>query len=203
MFIFCPKCGQRLEVDREHIGETAPCPACLEPIIIEDVETPTSVKLIACPDCGREVSKRAAACPHCGAPLAEAPKAAAVIQTVVQGEPTRNVAEIIHEKWPWRIGWLLAVLGIISVVLAVVFKGNQTIAWPVVAFFCFFVMALCFRQKYIKCHRCGHEGDFKTSGGPNGCAFILLLCIGILPGLIYMFAVPTHRSCPRCGQEAK
>ena len=47
------------------------------------------------------------------------------------------------------------------------------------------------------------KGYFKTSGGPNGCAFILLLCIGILPGLIYMFAVPTHRSCPRCGQEAK
>ena len=205
MKIQCPHCSQKYEVGEEFIGQAVHCEKCEKDFIVEESGNVPSAGtdssnscLFSCPDCGHEVSKRASTCPHCGAPL-QAEAAPVVIQTAGF---TRDVAEIIYETWPWRLGWFFAVLGTVSVILAIIL-GNKPIVWPVPAFICFFIMALCFRQRYIKCHRCGYEGDFKTSGGPNGCAFILLLCLGILPGLIYMFAVPTHKTCPRCGQEAK
>ena len=53
------------------------------------------------------------------------------------------------------------------------------------------------------CTRCGYAGAPHTSshGGPSGCLLILLLCIGIVPGLLYLVFTSTTkmRHCPQCG----
>jgi hypothetical protein len=53
------------------------------------------------------------------------------------------------------------------------------------------------------CLRCGYAGPpISTShGGPDGCLGLVLLCLGILPGVLYfIFASTTQvRHCPQCG----
>ena len=53
------------------------------------------------------------------------------------------------------------------------------------------------------CLRCGYAGPpiAASTGGPDGCLTVLLLCAGILPGVLYVIFVGTtqHRSCPQCG----
>lgn len=53
------------------------------------------------------------------------------------------------------------------------------------------------------CLRCGYAGPPVTAshGGPSGCLAVVLLCVGILPGVLYLlFAGSTEtRSCPQCG----
>lgn len=53
------------------------------------------------------------------------------------------------------------------------------------------------------CGRCGFYGAAMVSshGGPSGCLAVVLLCCGVLPGLLYLFftnSVET-RHCPQCG----
>ena len=48
----------------------------------------------------------------------------------------------------------------------------------------------------------GVIGTPGISGSPNGCAFLLLLCVGILPGPIYLFIIPKKYSCLKGGTEA-
>ncbi len=53
------------------------------------------------------------------------------------------------------------------------------------------------------CLRCGYAGPPVTAshGGPSGCLAVILLCFGLLPGVLYLlFASGTYTmSCPQCG----
>ena len=94
MFIFCPKCKQKYEVDDEYAGVEVHCEKCGNAFTVqtdrEKVKIPpppsgtlisrhvtpgtsrepaASLLVVRCSDCGENVSSRAAACPHCGAPV--------------------------------------------------------------------------------------------------------------------------------------
>ncbi len=46
---------------------------------------------------------------------------------------------------------------------------------------------------------CNYRGTGKASGGKSLIVLILLLCLGIIPGLIYLFwPIDKHLGCPRC-----
>ena len=47
---------------------------------------------------------------------------------------------------------------------------------------------------------CGYRGSGKPAGSKSGCLLIILLCLGIIPGLIYLlFFGKSGIICPRCG----
>ena len=47
---------------------------------------------------------------------------------------------------------------------------------------------------------CGYQGKGKQVGGSNGCLLIILLCLGILPGILYLLWAPKKGVvCPKCG----
>ncbi len=51
---------------------------------------------------------------------------------------------------------------------------------------------------------CGYRGTGKTSGGKSLIVLILLLCLGIIPGLIYLFWPSSqHLGCPRCNMRVR
>lgn len=56
---------------------------------------------------------------------------------------------------------------------------------------------------HVLCPNCRCVGipNVSTVGGPSGCLAIVLLCFGILPGVLYLlFASGTdYRHCSRCG----
>lgn len=51
---------------------------------------------------------------------------------------------------------------------------------------------------------CGYRGRGKRIGGQSGCLLVILLCLGIIPGLIYMmFSGASGIQCPRCGMRVR
>lgn len=47
---------------------------------------------------------------------------------------------------------------------------------------------------------CGYRGEGKKVGGNNGCLILILLCFGILPGILYLLFCPRKGVvCPKCG----
>lgn len=90
MFIFCPKCKQKYEVDDKYAGVEVHCEKCGNAFTVQvdreksEIPPPPGVMVsrpavpkepvppslvVRCSDCGGNVSSRAAACPHCGAPV--------------------------------------------------------------------------------------------------------------------------------------
>lgn len=60
----------------------------------------------------------------------------------------------------------------------------------------------CLSRKKIKC-ACGFHGVPRGTSKRNGCIFFLLLCIGIVPGLIYYIVKPKRVECPWCGSPLR
>jgi proteolipid membrane potential modulator len=51
---------------------------------------------------------------------------------------------------------------------------------------------------------CGFKGIGKASGGKSLIILLLLLFLGILPGLLYAFwPIKQHLACPRCGMQIR
>lgn len=47
---------------------------------------------------------------------------------------------------------------------------------------------------------CGYQGTGKKSGGTSGCLLVILLLLGVLPGILYLlFCGKPGVICPRCG----
>ena len=47
---------------------------------------------------------------------------------------------------------------------------------------------------------CGYRGTGKESGGTSGCLLLILLFLGILPGILYLlFCGKPGIICPKCG----
>lgn len=51
---------------------------------------------------------------------------------------------------------------------------------------------------------CQYRGPGKKVGGSNGCLILVLLCLGILPGLLYlMLCEKKGVACPQCGMRIR
>lgn len=224
MKTFCPHCGILYDISENYTGKSITCRRCSSDFIVypandgagnnrapkPPVPPPSapaaSSRLTTCPDCGQSVSLRASSCPHCGAPL-NAPQPpvypqqqyAPMPNASQQGVFTKNIATLEHNPIADIFGSILLIISFILLVIGIN-SGYQFILMSFITLICAIGCFAGFRT--IMCSRCGYHGRPIQYGGPNGCAFILLLCIGIVPGLIYMFAVPTHYKCPNCGQEA-
>ena len=55
-------------------------------------------------------------------------------------------------------------------------------------------------MQLIKCPECEYEGNAKAQQSGSLLLTILLLLLGLLPGLIYIYCINISRrySCPRC-----
>ncbi len=223
MKTFCPHCGILYDISENYTGKSITCQRCSSDFIVypanekvENNRTPvsslppppaTSSRLTTCPDCGQSVSLRASSCPHCGAPLNVQPppvfqhQQSALLPNVPQqgGGFTKNIAMLEHNPIADVCGAILLIISF-TFLLVGINTGYQFLLISFITLICAIGCFAGFRT--ISCSRCGYHGRPIQYGGPNGCAFILLLCIGIVPGLIYMFAVPIHYKCPNCGQEA-
>ena len=85
--------------------------------------------------------------------------------------------------------------------------GNN---WHFLVFLGFSAFAVLFsftepveRYVHIICpnQNCNYVGDAKTTGGPNGCVFFILLLLAVVPALIYYLICGKQRTviCPKCG----
>lgn len=156
---------------------------------------PAESRTTTCPDCAGIVSKRAVACPHCGARLA----AANVIPSAPQ--PVDYQAQMAHAYRAYTIPALIFII-IGTVTTAIGLAGQLHFAVPFIG-----VMVLLFglallSSRYVNCGRCGRRGPAKVSGGSGGTAIILLL-LGIVPGVLYMLLCPARYSCRFCGNDVK
>lgn len=59
------------------------------------------------------------------------------------------------------------------------------------------------RYVHVICpnQNCNYVGEAKTTGGPNGCVFFILLLLAVVPALIYYLVCGKQRTviCPKCG----
>ena len=47
---------------------------------------------------------------------------------------------------------------------------------------------------------CRYRGKGKPIGGANALLFLILFCLGILPGILYLMCCPKRGTiCPKCG----
>lgn len=52
--------------------------------------------------------------------------------------------------------------------------------------------------------QCGYRGTGRATGGRSGCLLIVLLMLGLIPGLIYMlFTGKSGVCCPKCGMRIR
>ena len=52
---------------------------------------------------------------------------------------------------------------------------------------------------------CNYRGPGKSDGSKSGCLLLILLCLGILPGILYLLFCGKSNSmiCPRCGMRIR
>lgn len=52
---------------------------------------------------------------------------------------------------------------------------------------------------------CGFRGEGRVEGSSSGCLILVLLCFGVLPGILYLLFCGQHNSviCPRCGMRIR
>lgn len=51
---------------------------------------------------------------------------------------------------------------------------------------------------------CGYSGAGREQGARSGCLLVVLLCLGILPGIIYLlFFGKPGIVCPKCGMKIR
>ena len=175
----CPACGQHLEYGEDFAGTTAPCPKCGA-----EVSFPN---LTVCPDCGAEVSRRADVCPQCGAPLAKS-------------EPVGTAPGKVTEEYQFVIfATLIFIAGAILTFPAIQAFQLWGFILPLVALY---GASACWERRFsLKCS-CGCHDRPKVTGDAGCLTAIFLLCLAVIPGLIYL-AVMSHPRfyCPKCGRE--
>jgi hypothetical protein len=89
-----------------------------------------------------------------------------------------------------------------SFVVAGIFSYNLWIPNFLIVLALFFCGWGFLSRKHIEC-ACGYHGKPDYMSKRDGCGLFLLLCIGILPGLIYCIVKPKKIECPWCGSFAK
>lgn len=217
MKAICPRCKAEYDVEQQETEIEAECP-CGQKFIVAARQNrpsidkpnlplpkphavPPGVALVECPDCGRQVSRHAVACPGCGRPIASPqrastrPAAAATTAAAVHGGA--EFAETYIPKPNLIIGLGLCGLGLACLIPA---AGFDLPGWYAGTFWGMLFGLICLSVRHVDCHRCGHKGSGKMISSPNGCAFFLLLLLGVIPAFIYYFIVKIKYRCIKCGQ---
>lgn len=155
---------------------------------------PTEPRTTTCPDCAGIVSKRAVACPHCGARLA----AANVIPSTPQVDYQAQMAHA-YRAYPGP-SLIFILIGMATTVNGL--AGQLHLAVPFIGVMVMLFGLALLSSRYVNCGRCGRRGPAKVSGGSGGTAVVLLL-LGIVPGILYMLLCPARYSCRFCGNDVK
>lgn len=198
--ITCPSCGQEYDVSETYIGQKVEC-GCGTKFIAEEAQR-------RCPMCGEKVLLSAQKCKHCGEKFGiQSSKKMQRIESVQA--PAINVPKIPETYYPSKkmtyVGSVMILLSLLVTFCQSFFHINSFLSglsmWTVGILAClgtFFILIGC-SQTNVRCS-CGYDGAVKVRGGSLGCLF-LLLCIGILPGLIYLIVCRNRYFCPACGRE--
>lgn len=83
--------------------------------------------------------------------------------------------------------WQIVISGVIIGVLILALDGEK-------------------KKRQIICPNpnCGYRGEGKVDGSKSGCLFLLLLMLGVLPGILYLlFAGKQGLICPKCGMRVR
>ncbi len=168
---------------------------------------------ISCPHCNQPLEMepstagKQAECPAChGIFIMPVPEAASVREGDPPKTDSRNIERRVANIEYGKKGKIMVAAGLFLVVVGILvcwLNSMEGFVWPILVFAGILLAAFGSENKILTCLYCGYKGAPKASGGPNGCAFILLLLLGILPGLIYFFLVNRKFSCPECGTDVK
>lgn len=189
---YCPNCGTLTSYPEHAVPKTVKCQNCHQKVPSGSfcqncgsiLLRPQKNNLIICSDCGREVSAFASACPGCGKPLEP-------------GKASMNEYHQLYKIWGWVALVICGMLLFSCFVEAGIIRFLLAILLLVTSIFAF--------RKSIEltCCFCGYKGIAATASAPNGCIFVLLFLLGIIPALIYVIAVPVKHKCPQCGALAE
>lgn len=164
---------------------------------------------IACPHCQQpldapnELAGKSINCPACqGVFIIPIPTANIIMVEPAKKQSSYNIATRLKKaKSEVITGVIFISVSIIGFIISACFE-NAIGFLGISLILVIPGLLLLNPDKRIQC-TCGYKGMPETVSAPSGCAFILLLCIGILPGLIYYFAIPTILKCPQCGASVK
>lgn len=184
-------------------------------------QAPVSGNLIYCRDCGRQISKNAQACPGCGAPakLPE-PEFKSIVTDAEAARLTSKPGKMKKsaEGSSKTTGIVLSLIGVLGALSAVsmYFEAakaakiniqTQAIIIGIISVIILLIgnFLLERARRWIICPNpnCGFRGYGKSSGGASGCIFLLLLMLGIIPGLIYLMWPRNGVICPHCGNRVR
>lgn len=187
MIATCPHCNEKVDVD-------------YVPKAVYTCSCGKDIKL--CPACESAVTTTAAKCKHCGHQLVDLPTSTPLPPQAPTPRPIQYIQKINSPGQSF--GALLVVGSFIAIIIGIGGLASKSAlgVLTIPALIALLVGVYIYQKKSIKCTNCGYSGTPKMTSSPNGCIFILLLCIGIIPGLIYMLAVKNKYCCPSCGCEA-
>lgn len=181
---YCPHCSKGIKAEEQWSGQTADCPSCgnqiviLSPMPSSDQQT----KLIQCEDCGKTISRNAEMCPKCGARNKLAVTPASYIRYHL-----------------WKQALILSASGICIVIVNGFFMHFSLLS--LLGFIMFFSGVVISTFRKLKCNKCGYDGTPLVKG-TNIVALLILFCLGILPGILYILLCPTKYYCKNCGEQA-
>lgn len=99
-------------------------------------------------------------------------------------------------------GYVLSIIGI-SILIAVYVSNFTKISDQMTMIFLglatLIVGIACLITFRIKCNICGYDGNAKNNSLTRGLIFTFLLCMGLIPGLVYLVCQPKKYVCPKCG----
>lgn len=210
MKAICPRCKAEYDVEQQATEIEAECPCGQKFIVAARPNRPSIDKpnlplpkpplrpvpppptLISCPDCGRKVSRLASACPGCGRSISQP----AATDGTIDDDAT-GYASIYVPQPQITIGTLSFIAS--GVCFFLMFAVGHP-AFGIGIFWGVLLGCICLSVRHVRCLRCGHNGPGKCVSSPNGCAFFLLLLLGVIPAFIYYFIVRTRYRCLNCGQ---
>ena len=203
MKIECPSCKSSFEVSDRHKGRNVTCPGCNTEFIAgggypvdREHEVPLDSSTKKCPYCAETIKAEALKCKYCGEFLSNAVLSAR--PPMAHGYKVAKMLPRSDRSFTLNaIGIGLGLIGLVLLLSPLVPLAILSIAAG------FLLLVIGMTSCRMKCEYCGYEGAPYVSGGPRILVFVLLLCIGLLPGLIYWFAVSSKCSCPKCGTEVK
>ena len=194
--IVCPSCGQEYDIEDTYIGHKVEC-ACGTKFIAKEAQK-------RCPMCCEKILISAKKCRYCGEYLVGnaahsktqrvKPVKAPTVATIVPKIPETYYPLITVAYIGFAMVGIAILLLLSGIENQYIRSGAGLLILPGIL-----LILVGFVQKNVRCS-CGYDGEVKVLGGSWGC-LLLLLFIGILPGLIYLIVCSNRYFCPACGRE--